>query len=285
MAARPKTLTAAFVPVLCATALARQAAPGLELWIPCFALLSALFIQIATNLFNDAFDFLHGTDQHDRLGPTRAAQSGLLSARAILAGALICSLLALALGIPLVIKGGLPIVIIGLVSLFFAYGYTSGPYPLSYLGLGDLFVLIFFGWVAVGGVFYLLLETIRIDTFVLGTQIGLLATVLIAINNLRDLEQDRRANKFTLAVRLGERASKYEILLLIFLPYLLSLYWWFHGNKLACLLSMASLPFAWVLARNIYRFPPSAIYNVFLAQAALVHLIFGVALALGFLFG
>ena len=282
LATRPKTLTAALVPILVGSALAALARPeGLDWTISLLALASAMFIQIGTNLVNDAIDFKKGADNEHRIGPRRVTASGLLTPRQVMTGAVICLTVALLLGIPLVIEGGWPIVAVGLVSLFFAYGYTGGPFPLAYLGLGDLFVLIFFGWVAVGGVYFLQTGTFDPDSWVAGTQVGLLATVLIAVNNLRDREGDVRVGKRTLAVRIGVRGSRLEIALLCAVPFLLGAYWLTRGLFAVALIPLFAAPIAGVLVRQIYRTEPGPEYNQFLAQAAKVHLAFGVLWAIG----
>src|SRR4051794_23693445 len=155
LAARPKTLAAAVTPVLVGTALARNIAAAIHWPSLVFALLGAVFIQIGTNYVNDALDFKKGADTHTRLGPLRVTQAGLLDADKVLRGAYACFLLAALCGVPLILRGGWPIVIIGVASILAAYAYTGGPYPLAYHGLGEVFVMIFFGFVAVGGSFYL----------------------------------------------------------------------------------------------------------------------------------
>lgn len=281
LATRPKTLTAALVPVLCASALAFAKGSSFKASLSVLALISSFLIQIGTNLVNDAIDFKKGADTSERIGPQRVTQSGLLTPRQVMMGALICFALATVTGIPLVIAGGWPLVIIGWVSLFFAYGYTGGPFPLAYLGLGDLFVLIFFGFVAVGGVYFLQTGTVDVAASVVGAQIGLLATTLIAINNLRDREGDIRANKRTLAVRLGVKLARAEIALLCFLPFILNLYWLKIDWKWATLLPFLALPLAIQLCRDIFRTPPSVVYNQYLGRAAGLHLIFGVLWSVG----
>ncbi len=277
LATRPKTLTAALVPILVGSALAAIARPeGLDWTISLLALASATFIQIGTNLVNDAIDFKKGADNEQRIGPKRVTASGLMTPRQVMVGAGICLFVALLLGIPLVIHGGWPIVAVGLVSLFFAYGYTGGPFPLAYLGLGDLFVLIFFGWVAVGGVYFLQTGTMDTDAWVAGTQVGLLATVLIAVNNLRDREGDLKVGKRTLAVRIGVRGSRIEIALLGIVPFLLGYYWIARGLFMLGLIPLFAAPIAVLFVRQIHRIEPGPEYNLFLAQAAKLHLAFGV---------
>lgn len=211
LAARPKTLAAAIVPVLAGTALAVNAHVPPHWTAFLCALGGALFIQIGTNLVNDALDFKRGADTAERLGPLRVTQAGLLSANAVLTGAYVCFGLAALCGIPLILRGGWPIVVIGLVSIVAAYAYTGGPYPLAYHGLGELFVMVFFGIVATGGSFYVQRLTIDVSVLVAGIAVGALAVILIAINNLRDLENDRKSGKRTLAARFGRRFALGEI--------------------------------------------------------------------------
>jgi 1,4-dihydroxy-2-naphthoate octaprenyltransferase len=216
LAARPKTLSAAIVPVLMGTALA---APDIS-W-PLFActLLGAVLIQIATNFINDALDFRKGADTAERLGPLRVTQAGLLSADAVMRGAYICLFGAALCGIPLIVRAGWPLLAIGVASMALAYAYTGGPYPLAYKGLGELFVILFFGVIAVSGTYYV--QTLRITREVLlaGFAAGCLATVLLVINNLRDLENDRRSNKKTLAARFGETFARIEVIFFALAPF------------------------------------------------------------------
>lgn len=282
LTARPKTLSAAVVPVLVGTALVVGEDLPVTNWISILALLSAIFIQIGTNFVNDALDFVKGTDDDNRLGDLRACHQGWFSPKEVLwmafgffAAALIC-------GIPLVAAGGLPILVIGLISLCMGYAYTGGPWPLAYVGLGDLFVIVFFGLVAVGGVYYLQTGGYSLSAMVAGLQVGLLATVLIAINNLRDLDQDREANKKTLAVRLGPKLGRFEVLALILVAFALNLYWLNQGSFLAFVLPFLALPPAMKVVMTLLRTQASREYNNLLAKAAFVHMLFGVLLSAGF---
>jgi 1,4-dihydroxy-2-naphthoate octaprenyltransferase len=216
LAARPKTLSAAIVPVLMGTALAAPNISG-----PLFActLLGAVLIQIATNFINDALDFKKGTDTAERLGPLRVTQAGLLSADSVMRGAYVCLFGAALCGVPLIVRAGWPLLAIGVASMALAYAYTGGPYPLAYKGLGELFVILFFGVIAVSGTYYV--QTLRITREVLlaGFAAGCLATVLLVINNLRDLENDRRSNKKTLAARFGETFARVEVVFFALAPF------------------------------------------------------------------
>lgn len=283
LTARPKTLSAAIVPVLVATALVASEGLPVTLWISILAVTSAVFIQIGTNFANDALDFVKGTDDDDRLGDLRACHQGWFTPNQILWMAGGFFLLAFLCGIPLVMVGGVPIIWIGLVSLLMGYAYTGGPFPLAYIGLGDLFVILFFGLVAVGGVYFLQTGQYQLSAFIAGLQVGLLATVLIAINNLRDLDQDRASRKMTLAVRLGPKLGRFEVLLLILLAFGLNVYWLNQGFYLAFFLPLVALPPALGVVRTLINTPASREYNRLLAKASFVHMLFGVLLSVGFL--
>lgn len=281
LAFRPKTLTAALVPCLVGTSYAAfHHSWSLKVFL--YAVLSAIFIQIGTNLVNDAMDFKKGADTEKRIGPQRITQAGILTFNQVMLIATFFFALAILLGIPLVLIGGWPIVVVGLVSVLLGYGYTAGPFPLAYRGLGDLFVIIFFGLVAVQGIFYLHTQKLDWGSFVLGLQIGLLSTVLIAINNLRDIEGDAKVSKRTLAVRLGVDLAKKEIEFLCLFPFVLNLFWVFQGSHRLSLITFLAFPLAIKIIKNVHKHAPSPIYNQFLGQAAGLHLIFGVLISLSF---
>jgi 1,4-dihydroxy-2-naphthoate octaprenyltransferase len=279
---RPRTLTAAIAPVLVGSALVLAVRPGaFELWLTLFALASALCIQIGTNFFNDVLDFRKGADTEDRQGPVRLSQSGALSPRAVTAAGAGSFVLACLFALPLVWYGGPVIVAIGLASLLCGYLYTGGPAPLAYVGLGEVFVLIFFGFVAVGGIFYLHTHALDAMALVAGAQVGLLACVLIAINNLRDRTNDARARKRTMAVRLGERNAKFEIAAVLCAPVLLGAFWIARGWLWAGVLPLLFAPSAALLIRDLFRTEPGRAYNGFLARSAKIQIGFAVLLSLG----
>lgn len=281
LALRPKTLTAAVVPVVVGSSVAAIQAQGWQPQLSLFALLSTVFIQIATNFFNDALDHQKGADTAERLGPTRVTQAGLLSSRQVMIAGFLCLLIALLFGLPLVMQGGWPIVVIGLVSLVMAYAYTGGPFPLAYRGLGDLFVFLFFGLIAVGGMVFVHVGHWPMDAVIAGAQTGLLGTVLIAINNFRDHEQDLKVGKRTLAARFGPRFARFEIVFLLVTAYALSGWWLHEGHVWAAVLPFLSLPLAVKVARGVWRNEPSYLFNRFLGQAAGTQLVFGGLLAVG----
>jgi len=282
LAARPRTLGAAAIPVLAGTALA-FAAQAFDPLLTALILACAILIQIATNYFNDAIDHAKGADTADRLGPTRATNSGLLTAPAMMTGGALCLAVAAALAIPLILRGGWPILALGLLSLLLAYAYTGGPFPLAYLGLGEIFVVLFFGVLAVAGTFYLNALHLSPAAALAGLQIGLHSSVLLAVNNLRDLETDRGANKRTLAARFGLTFARRENAALIMTPFIIGILWLPLGFFWAFLLPLITLPLAWWLARTCLAAAPDRSVNQLLAQAAALHAAFGLLLALGFL--
>ena len=281
LAARPKTLSAAVVPILATIGLVNSLKLPVQWWIIVFALLSSFCIQIGTNFVNDAMDFKKGADNEKRLGPMRVTQQKIFTFKQVMLMATGFFVLAIALGIPLVMHGGWPIVVIGLLSVLMGYAYTSGPVPLAYYGLGDLFVIIFFGLVAVGGLFYLQTGTYTLDAFVLGLQIGFLSTILIAINNLRDIHTDTEVNKKTLAVRLGVTGAKVWIVFLVVAPFLMGYYWLNQQKYWLYILPTLSLPLGLSVVKKIISTAPSAEYNKFLAKSAAYGMIFSLGYMIG----
>jgi len=287
LAARPKTLTATLAPIVVGTGLAvgmseRPARLALSL----VALLSALCIQIGTNLVNDAADFVKGADTAERLGPIRVTQTGLLPARTVMRAAAVFFLAATLLGIPLVLAGGVPILIIGLLSLAGGYAYTTGPLPIAYRGLGEVFVLLFFGFAAVKGMSYVLVgEGLWPWAELAALQVGLQSATLLAVNNARDIAGDRKADKRTLAARFGLTFARAEIAALVALPFVLAPAWFAAGKPGAALLPWGSLPIAVRLVRGVWTEPPGRRFNVFLAWSALLQLLFSALTCAGLVLG
>lgn len=282
LAARPRTLGAALVPVLAGTALAFSD-HFLDPLLTVLILACAALIQIATNYFNDAIDHAKGADTAERLGPVRATNAGLLSARAMVTGAAVCLIVAAALAVPLVLHGGWPILTLGVVSLVLAYAYTGGPFPLAYLGLGEIFVVFFFGVFAVAGTFFLNTLELSPAAVLAGLQIGLHSAVLLAVNNLRDLETDRASDKRTLAVRFGLVFARRENAGLVMAPFVLGILWLPLGYLWAFLLPLLALPLAWWLACACLEAQSDRSVNQLLAQAAALHGLFGLLISVAFL--
>jgi len=187
------------------------------------ALVGALLIQIATNLANDYYDFVRGGDTEERVGPVRVTQAGLIAPSAVRNGMIVTLGLALAVGVYLAWIGGWPIVIVGLASLICAVAYTGGPFPLAYHGLGDVFVFVFFGLVAVGGTYWVQALDFPPDLLLAGAGVGALNTAILVANNLRDIESDATAGKRTLAVRIGRTGSRVQYVGLVAIAFVVPL--------------------------------------------------------------
>ncbi len=216
MAARPRTLPAAIAPVLVGTAAAVQWEGSLPRWLAFVAaLIGSIFIQIGTNLANDYSDAKRGADTADRLGPVRVTSSGLVTPARVLRATWVAFAIAVAAGIYLAAVAGIVILLIGAASIVAGILYTGGPRPYGYSGLGEVFVFLFFGLVAVNGSYYVQVEQLDALPLGLSIAIGFIATAILVVNNVRDLETDRRAGKLTLAVRMGRRnaISLYQLLM------------------------------------------------------------------------
>ena len=284
IACRPNTLIVSIAPVMLGTALAIHNDNISSYFVAFLTLISSIFIQIGTNLINDLFDFINGADTDERLGPLRATQSGLISAEQVKIGAYISFLIALIIGIYLVYIGGYPILIIGILSLISGYCYTAGPYPLAYNGLGDIFVFIFFGIIAVPGTYYLQSGFLfDFDALLIGSSIGFIAVAILCVNNIRDINADKKVGKKTLAVRFGINKIKFIFDLMIILPFisvfLLSLSNSFH-NQLELFLVFLSLPVVFQLIADIHKMKGKSLNKV-LSRTALLIRLFSALLFLG----
>jgi len=282
LAARPRTLPAALAPVIVGTALALRDgafAPGPAI----AAVLVALLLQIGANFANDVFDFRRGADTAERLGPTRVTQSGLIAERQVLAATIAVIILAAIAGFYLVLRGGVPILILGIAAIIATLAYTGGPFPLGYNGLGEVFVLIFFGFVAVAGTYYV--QSLQLTAAVVAAAIpvGALVTNILVVNNLRDRETDQRAGKRTLAVRFGRAGTQREYLILIIVAYLTPLLLWLTGALGPwTLLTWLTLPLAARLVRQTRQETGRAL-NKTLGGTAQLELIFSILFAVGIL--
>lgn len=279
LASRPKTLTAAAVPVLVGTAVAHHA--GGVRWGPALAALFGAFaIQIGTNFANDLFDALKGADTEDRVGPVRAVQAGLLSARAMAWGTGVVFAVATLFGIYLVSEGGWPLVVIGVASIASGLAYTGGPFPLAYNGLGDLFVLMFFGFVAVAGTAYVQLLSVPLLAVWAALPVGALATAILVVNNIRDREGDALAGKRTVVVRFGRSFGVAEYMACLAVAYAVPVGLAAAGFGPWVLLTWVTVPLAVELARSVVR-DQGPVLNETLAGTARLLLAHGVLFALG----
>jgi len=283
LAARQKTLWAAVAPVLIGTAMAFEDRAGH--WPSALAaLVGAVLIQIGTNFANDYFDFKKGADQHERLGPTRMTQAGLIKPHSMRTATIIAFSLVLLVGIYLVWRGGWPIAIIGLLSILFGIMYTGGPYPLGYHSLGEVFVLIFFGPVAVGGTYYV--QALDINSIVLlaGLSPGLFSVAILTVNNLRDVESDKLTGKKTLAVRFGKTFARVQYLLSIVIATLLPVFFCLTTHRhFFSLLSLLVLPVAISAIKTVFSKTDGAALNNVLATTGKLLLLYSVIFSVGWL--
>lgn len=274
LAARPKTLPAAIVPVWVACVLAWKLTGIFDLRLALCTLGGSIAIQIATNFFNDAIDSKKGADTARRLGPTRVTASGMLSPRAVLAWASGFLVLAVGFGTVLYQARGWPILAIGIPSLFLAYGYTGGPYPLAYRGLGELFVILFFGFIAVAGTVFIQTGTWPVAAWLLGLQVGLLSAVLISINNLRDRAEDTLSGKRTLAVRFGHAAAVAVIHLELMAAACAGFGWIVMGQRALVAAGVPVILLGWRILRGVRTLPPGPGFNRLLALGGVLLLLF-----------
>jgi len=282
LAARPKTLTGAITPVMIGTALA--AMDGRFHWLP--ALICCLFaslMQIAANFINDLFDFLKGTDREDRLGPERACAQGWISPQAMKTGIIITVALACLIGCTLLFFAGWELIIVGVLCVLFAFLYTTGPYPLSYNGWGDVLVIVFFGFVPVGGTYYVQALTWTPDVTIASLICGLLIDTLLVVNNYRDREADARSGKRTVIVRFGEKFGRYFYLMLGVTASLLCLCFLREGHFLAALLPQLYLIPHFLTWKRMVKIYSGKKLNSILGETSRNMLFMGVLIAIGML--
>ncbi len=264
LAARPKTLPAAAAPVLIGCAL--SVGDGFFALVPSIAALgAALLIQIGTNYANDYYDFVKGTDTAARLGPTRATQAGLVTPSQIKKAIAVVFGMALLVGLYLVLRCGWPILVIGLLSIAFGLLYTGGPYPLGYNGLGDIFVLIFFGPVAVAGTYFVNTHEFSAFSVVAGLTPGLFSVGLLTINNLRDMDNDRVSGKRTLQVRFGRAFARWEFLLCLLVAHIVSAAMCVSEGRWLGLIAFVTIVPSVILIRKVFAMVEGSALNNALA--------------------
>ena len=243
LAIRPKTLPAAMAPVIAGTSVAIRNES--YKFLPAFgALMGALLLQIGSNLANDLFDYLRGVDREERLGPLRVTQAGLLSTQEIRIGMYLVFGLAICVGVYLTVLGGYPIIVMGSTAILSAIAYTTGPYPLGYHGLGDIFVFIYFGLVATMGTYYIQAGSVDLLSFLVSISIGLLIVNILVVNNYRDYKGDKQSGKRTLTVIIGKKWSRrqyglnnlfaYLIILLLVIVIYITFYLFLFVKAVVC---------------------------------------------------
>ena len=283
MAARPRTLPAAVAPVLVGTALA-QTRGSIDLIAFAAAMLGALFIQVGTNLSNDSSDARRGADTEDRLGPVRVTAGGLVPPRQVLVATYLSFAAAVLCGIYLIAVAGPVLLLIGAASILAGILYTGGPRPYGYEGLGEIFVFLFFGVVAVTGSYYVQRQDLPWEALVLAVPVGLLASAILVVNNVRDLDTDRRAGKRTLAVRLGRERTRTLYAAMLLAAYLTVGLPWVLGALTAwLLLPWLTAPLAVRLQRTVRTHADGPTLNAALAGTGQLEFLFCVLLATGLL--
>jgi 1,4-dihydroxy-2-naphthoate octaprenyltransferase len=283
MAARPRTLPAAVAPVLVGTALAGYFGVfHVARFIA--ALVGAVFIQVGTNLSNDYSDARRGADAEDRLGPVRVTAGGLLPPKRVLVATYVSFGIAVLAGAYLIAVAGWQLLLVGAASILAGVLYTGGPRPYGYEGLGELFVFLFFGIVAVAGSFFVQVKHLNWEAFALAVPVGLLAAAILVVNNVRDIDSDRRAGKRTLAVRLGRERARTLYAVTIYGAYLLAPLTWLFGPVTAwVLLPWLTLPVAAPIVRAVRNRADGPSLNQALAQTGMLQLAFCMLLSAGLL--
>lgn len=280
-AARPQTLAASVVPIMVGASLA-WSHYAFRLDTTIVALICALLIQIGTNFANDYYDFIKGADTDDRIGFERATALGHVSPRAMLIATIVTMTLAFLVGLYLVWIGGWIILVIGIFSLLFGILYTGGPYPLGYNGLGDIFVFIFFGIIAVMGTYYVNALEWSTTSLLASLPVGALCVNILVVNNLRDIHQDKVTGKRTLGVLFGEKTLKMEYLSLLFLAFLVPvIFYHFYGYGIAIMLPYLALPIGWRLIKQVYYHNDKRDLNKTLERTAQFMILFGLLFSAG----
>ncbi|MCK6604046.1 MAG: 1,4-dihydroxy-2-naphthoate polyprenyltransferase [Ignavibacteriaceae bacterium] len=281
LASRPKTLLAAFVPVIVGASLA-FAEGTVNYFLSAVALLCAVLLQLGSNLVNDLFDFLKGTDNEKRLGPKRAAASGLLTTSELKAGIYVVFVTAFLLGMILVWYGGVTIFLIGVLSILAGIAYTAGPFPLAYNGLGDLFAFLFFGVVATVGTYFVNTGEFSGLAFLASVPVGALVTNILVVNNYRDYDNDKENGKFTLIVRLGKNFGKYEYIFMLGCSFLVPLiiFLGYEGISYLIFLPYLLLPFAYKLVLMLFTLSGIQL-NKLLELTARFSALYGILFSLG----
>lgn len=282
LASRPKTLLAAFVPVIIGSAVAAHHNSFKPL-AATVALICSILIQVGTNFANDLYDFLSGKDTEERLGPTRALASGLISVKEMKIGVFLTFASTFLLGLYLVYLGGWLILLIGIFSIIAGIAYTAGPYPLAYNGLGDIFVFVFFGLIGTVGTYYVQTGSVQMIAVWTSIPVGALITNILVVNNYRDIDEDKSNGKNTLAVKLGEKFTRLQYVGFMILSYTILIVVYFtYKQSLFVFLPVLSLPVAIKLIKMIYSFKGTSLNNT-LALTAKLSMIYGLLFAAGIL--
>ncbi|MCW3003680.1 MAG: 1,4-dihydroxy-2-naphthoate polyprenyltransferase [Conexibacter sp.] len=284
LASRPRTLPAGVAPVLVGTALAiHEGTFRVAVFVA--ALLGAVFIQVGANLSNDYSDARRGADTEDRLGPVRVTAGGLVPPKQVLTATYVSFALAVLCGVYLIVVAGWVILAIGAASILAGVLYTGGPRPYGYEGLGDVFVFLFFGVVAVTGSYYAQVEHLEWEAFALAVPVGLIAAAILAVNNIRDAPTDARVGKRTLAVRLGRSRARDFYAAEVYIAFLIPPIVWLAGGDVGpwMFLTWLALPLAVPLVRTVRQHDDGPTLNAALAKTGMLQLAFCALLSAGLL--
>ena len=282
IAARPRTLPAAIVPIIVGSAAASYQNKFILL-NAVIALACSLLIQIGTNFTNDLYDYLKGADNEKRKGPLRVMVNELITVTEMKIGITLVFLTAFALGLYLVYTGGIFVLLIGIASILAGIAYTAGPYPLAYNGLGDLFVFMFFGVVGTVGTYYVQAHDLTYLPFLCSIPVGALITNILVVNNYRDIEEDKAAKKYTLAAKLGREFTRYQFIFLLILSFAVPVILYFNFDfKLWVFLPYLSIPIALNLTKMLYTYQGKEL-NRTLELTAKLSAIFGLLFSVGIL--
>ncbi len=281
VAARPRTLTLSMVPVAVGAAVAWAAETRVVWSALVAALIASALIQLGTNLHNDAADWERGGDGPDRIGPKRATASGLLSAAAVNRGAIVCFGLAALMGFYLIYAGGWPILVLGCLAIVSGWGYTGGPFPIAYTPLGEVFVIVFFGLVAVGGTYLLCTGHVTAAALVAGLAVGALAAAVLLVNNHRDAKSDFKVGRRTLPIVAGARMTPWIYAALVALPFALLPLIAREIPRGHVWPALVALPLAAALIRRFAVEPRGPVFNQVMVQTVQLQLLYSALLALG----
>lgn len=282
MAVRIRTLLIPSIQVAASTGLAYVVHGSIEWSIAIGAWFIAVLITIGTNLINDVIDFEKGGDPLNRFGQLKVIRAGLLSKSSVFIAGM--AALGIACAMPFLLHLNAFICFLVILSAICGYCYTGGPFPISYLGLSELFIFIFYGGVCIITPFYVQTGAINAAVVLLSVQLGMLAILPNALNNFRDIFEDAAVNKRTLAVRFGKTFARREIALLTFTPFILNIAWIFLGYPEAALMPLLLVPLAYIFVRGVLTTEPGPIFNRYFGLSVLVHFLFGAALTGGLLF-
>lgn len=282
IAARLRTLPIPTIQVLTGTALAYSVKNSIDWALLLYTLFVGIFVTMGTNLINDVIDYDKGEEDSKRVGFLKVISAGIISRRNVWLAGMTCFALTLFFGFLLALHTSLVIFFIVLFSVICGYCYTGGPYPISYLGLSEIFIFIFYGFVCVCASYYVQTGHVSLQAVLCALQMGLLAILPNALNNFRDMHEDAENKKYTLAVRFGKDFARWEIALLTYTPFVIGIAWMFLGYPEAAIFPLFLIPIAFLFVRSVWTTDAGPLFNRLFGMSVLVHFLFGACLIIGF---